>query len=330
MHIRAFPKRSLLRFVLLCTAILIAPLAGPAWAQKFPSRPITLVCPFAPGGSADIMARLIGQKLGDALGVPVVVENKPGAGSAVGSSFVAKAKPDGHTLILLTGAYTAQAALAKTPMFDPLRDISMVSMVTSYPFILSVTPDAPYRTLSDLIARAKANPGKLNYSSTGIGSIHHLSSELLSVMAGIELVHIPTKGGSAALTELLSGRIDLLLEAPTLSLPYIKSGKLRALAVTGRERSKNLPDLPTVAETLPGYDVISYIGVGVTGGTPDAIVQQLNAELRRIVDSPDTAKRLIDLGGDPQANTPVEMQRFVESELRKWRSVIDARKIERQ
>ncbi len=150
------------RSALVCAALLMAAPALPAFAQKFPSRPITLVCPFAPGGSADIMARLIGQKLGDALGVPVVVENKPGAGSAVGSSFVAKAKPDGHTLILLTGAYTAQAALAKTPLFDPLRDISMVSMVTSYPFILSVTPDAPYRTLNDLIVRAKANPGKLN------------------------------------------------------------------------------------------------------------------------------------------------------------------------
>ena len=223
MQKRAFPMRGWLRcgwlrFMLLCTALLMTvpmtALVSPAFAQIFPSRPITLVCPFAPGGSADIMARLVAQKLGDSLGAPVLVENRPGA-------------------------------------------------------------------------------------------------------------------SSAALTELLSGRIDMLLEAPILSLPYVKNGKLRALGVTSHERVKSLPDLPALAEVLPGYEVISYIGVGVTGGTPEPIVNQLNAELRKLIDHPDTIRRLTELGGEPQSNTPEEMRRFVENELRKWRSVIDMRKIER-
>ena len=202
------------------------------------------------------------QKLGESLGVPVVVENRPGAGSAVGSNLVAKAT-----------------------LFDPLRDIAMVSMVSSYPFIVNV-------------------------------------------MAGTEIVHIPTKGGNVALTELLAGRIDFLLEAPTLSLPYIQSGKLRALAVTGKERSKSLADLPTVAESLPGYDVISFIGLGTTSGKPEPILAQLSAEMKKIIEQPDTAKRLQDLGGEPQASTPEEIKRFVEQKFRKWRKVVDVRKIE--
>ena len=247
-----------------------------AQAQTFPSRTITLVCPFAPGGSADIMARLAAQRLAETLGATVVVENKPGAGSAVGSTFVARAKPDGHTLILITGAYPAQAALTVSPQFDPLKDIAMVSMISSYPFLVNVLPDAPYKTLAEFIAHARANPGKLNYSTAGVGSIHHLSSELFNAMAGTEIVHIPTKGGNAAMTELLSGRIQVLFEAPTLSLPYVKSGKLRALAVTSRERYKPLAEVPTMAETLPGYEVMSFIALGTTGGTPEAIVNQLN------------------------------------------------------
>jgi tripartite-type tricarboxylate transporter receptor subunit TctC len=218
--------------------------------------------------------------------------------------------------------------LTKAPLFDPVRDIAMVSMVSSYPFIVNVNPASPFRSFAELLAYARANPGKLNYASSGIGSIGHLSSELLNVMAGTEIVHIPTKGGNVALTELLAGRIDFLLEAPTLSLPYIQSGKLRALAATGKERSKTLADLPTVAESLPGYEVISFIGLGVTNGTPEPIVAQLSAEMKKIIDQPDTAKRLQDLGGEPQASTPEEMKRFVEQEFRKWRKVVDVRKIE--
>jgi tripartite-type tricarboxylate transporter receptor subunit TctC len=302
----------------------------PALAQPYPSRTVTLVCPFAPGGSADIMARLVATKLAEALGATVIVENKAGGGSAAGSAYVAKSKPDGHTLLLITGAYPVQAALTLNPQFDPLRDIAMVSLVTSYPFVINVVADSPYHTLAELIVSARANPGKMNYSSSGVGSTHHLASELFNAMAGTEMVHIPTRGGNVAMTELLAGRIDVLFEAPTLALPFIKSGKLRALAVTSTKSWKALPEVPTVAETLPGYEVSSFIGVGTPAGTPEAVIAQLNRELRRIVDSPDTARRLTELGGMPHSSSPEEMQRYVEQEFRKWRKLIEVRKIERQ
>lgn len=305
-------------------------LASHSWAQNFPAHSISLVCPFAPGGSADIMARLIANKLGEGLGVPVVVDNRPGAGGLVGANLVAKAKPDGYTLLLVTGAYPAGAALAKQLSFDPVKDITMVGTLTSYPFILNTSSQAPFKTLPELITYARANPGKLNYSSSGIGSIGHLSSELLNVMAGTEMVHIPTKGGAAALNELLAGRIDLLFEAPTLSLPFIKSGKLIALASSGKERSKSWAGVPTIGESLPGYQVYSFIGVGATAGTPDATVKLLNQELRKIVQQPDVAKRLVELGGDPLQSSPEEFKQFVEQDFRKWQQLIDVRKIERQ
>jgi tripartite-type tricarboxylate transporter receptor subunit TctC len=295
----------------------------------YPSRALTLVCPFAVGGSADIMARLLAQKLGEALNVPVVVENRAGAGGMVGATHVAKAKPDGHTLLLVTGAYPAAAALSTAPAFDPIKDMAMVSLVTAYPFIINVPANSPFKTFPDLVAHAKKNPGSLNYATSGVGSISHLSAELMNAMASIETVHIPTKGGNTALSETLAGRVDFLFEAPTLSLPFIKSGKLRALAATGRERYKPMPELANVSEALPGYEVYSFIALGVTGGTPDAVVQYLNAEMRKIVGQADVVRRLVELGGEPQANSPDEMNRYVASELRKWRQVIDSRKIER-
>jgi tripartite-type tricarboxylate transporter receptor subunit TctC len=288
-----------------------------------------LVCPFAVGGSADIMARLLAQKLGEALNVPVVVENRAGAGGMVGATHVAKAKPDGHTLLLVTGAYPAAAALSTAPAFDPIKDMAMVSLVTAYPFIINVPANSPFKTFPDLVAHAKKNPGSLNYATSGVGSISHLSAELMNAMASIETVHIPTKGGNTALSETLAGRVDFLFEAPTLSLPFIKSGKLRALAATGRERYKPMPELANVSEALPGYEVYSFIALGVTGGTPDAVVQYLNAEMRKIVGQAEVVRRLVELGGEPQANSPDEMNRYVASELRKWRQVIDSRKIER-
>jgi tripartite-type tricarboxylate transporter receptor subunit TctC len=316
------------------TSVFVGALGSAAFASSpvpgYPSRALTLVCPFAVGGSADIMARLLAQKLGEALNVPVVVENRAGAGGMVGANFVAKAKPDGHTLLLVTGAHPAAAALSTAPTFDPLKDVAMVSLVTAYPFIINVPANSAFKSFPDLLAHAKKNPGALNYATSGVGSISHLSAELMNTMAGIETVHIPTKGGNTALSETLAGRVDFLFEAPTLSLPFIKSGKLRALAATGRERYKPMPELTQVSEVLPGYEVYSFISLGATGGTPDAVVQYLNAEMRKIVGQADVVRRLVELGGEPQANSPDEMNRYVANELRKWRQVIDSRKIERQ
>ena len=300
-----------------------------AQAGDFPAKPLKLVTPFPPGGSADVIARLAAQALQERLGQPVVVDNKGGAGGLVGTDYAAKQPPDGYTLVLVTGAYPVQAAMLRSMPFDPLKDLAMVSMLTSYPFVVSVRPDSRFRTLNDLIVYARANPGKLNFPSSGIGTVHHLSGELLNAMAGIEMTHVPFRGGASPLTEVLSGRVDLLLEAMTLSIGQIRSGKLRPLAVTSRNRWKALPDVPTVAETVPGYEVNSFIGLGASGGTPPAIIARLNAEVRKALEDPAVHKRLIDLGGEPGASSPEEMHEFVAREITKWKNVIAARKIER-
>ena len=303
---------------------------GLAFAQGYPSKPLRLVTPFPPGGSADLIARLTAQKMAESLRQPVVIDNRAGAGGLVGTEYAAKQPPDGYTLVLITGAYPVQAAMLKSMPFDPLSDIAMVSLLTSYPFVISVRQDSPFRSLGDLIAYAKANPGKLNYPSSGIGTVHHLSGELLNAMAGIDMTHVPFRGGASPLTEVLGGRVELLLEAMTLSIGQIQSGKLRALAVTSRSRWKALPDVPTVAETVPGYEVNSFIGLGATGGTPRELVERLNAEVRKALASPDTRQRFVELGGEPGASSPQEMKSFIEREIAKWREVIALRKIERQ
>src|SRR5689334_4671542 len=303
---------------------------GIAFAQGFPSKPLKLVTPFPPGGSADVIARLAAQKLSENMGQPVVVDNRGGAGGLTGTEYAAKQPPDGYTLVLITGAYPVQAAMLKQMPFDPLADVTTVSMLTSYPFVISVRPDSPFKTLGDLIATAKANPGKLNYPSSGIGTVHHLSGELLNSMAGIEMVHVPFRGGASPLTEVLGGRVDLLLEAMTLSIGQIQSGKLRPLAVTSHGRWKALPNVPTVAETVPGYEVNSFIGLGATGRTPEPIIERANAEVRKALANAETHKRFVELGGEPGASTPAEMRTYIEREIEKWKGVISARKIERQ
>jgi tripartite-type tricarboxylate transporter receptor subunit TctC len=303
---------------------------GAALAQTYPAKPLKLVTPFPPGGSADVIARLTAQKLAENLGQPVIVDNRAGAGGLVGNEYASKQPPDGYTLLLITGAYPVQAAMLKSMPFDPLADIAMVSMLTSYPFVVSVRTDSPLRSLGDLIAQAKANPGKLNYPSSGIGTVHHLTGELLNAMAGIDLTHVPFRGGASPLTEVLGGRVDVLFEAMTLSIGQIRSGKLRALAVTSKERWKALPDVPTVDETLRGYEVTSFIGLGASGGTPPPIIARLNGEVRKVLDDQEARKRFVELGGEPRATTPEEMRAWIERDIVKWRNVIAQRNIERQ
>ncbi len=299
-------------------------------AQPYPSRALHLVNVYPPGGASDVVARYIAQKLSDGLGQPVIVDNRAGAGGAIGNDYVAKQTPDGYTILLVTGAYPVQAAMVKTLPFDPLRDIAMVSMLTQYPFVINVLPSAPYRTLPEFIAFARSNPGKLNYSSAGIGSVHHLSGELFNALAGTDIGHIPFRGGAAPMTELLAGRVDVLFEAMTLSLPYIQAGKLRAVAVTSRERSPALPDTPVAEQSLPGYVVTSFLGIGTTAGTPAPIIERLNREIRTILATPEAARRFVELGGEPQASSPAQMHDLVAAETAKWRKVIDTRRIERQ
>ena len=311
-------------------ALAAALFASGAQAQDYPARPTQLIVPFAPGAGSDTVARLAAQKMAEGLGQPVVVENKSGAGGLLANRYVASAAPDGYTMLLVTGAYPAQAAMLKQMPFDPVKDISMVSLLIDYPFVLIVRTDAPFHTVGDLIAHAKSNPRKLNYATTGPGSVHHLASELFNMMAGIETVSVAYRGGATQVLELLAGRVDFLFETLPSASAAIADGRVRALAVTTKRRWTTLPDVPTVADTLPGYEVSSFLGLAVPGGTPPPVVSRLNSEIRRVLDLPDIRDRFKALGGERQSGSAAEAQNFVAGEIRKWQELVSVRRIERQ
>ena len=299
-------------------------------APDFPLKPVRIVSPFAAGGNTDTLSRYLAPKLFERLGQPVIIENRPGAGGMTGTNYVAKSAPDGHTLLFMSGAFTAHAAAVKNIPYDPLRDFDGVSMVTTYPFVVIVKADSAMRSVTDLISVAKKNPGKLNYGSVGVGSVFHLAAELFNVMAGTDLTHVPFKGGAEPLTELIGGRLDVIFNTLTGSIPHIKSGRVRALAVASLERSAQLPDVPTVAQTLPGYEVTSFAGIVAPHGTPRAVIARLNREVRAVLDLPEIRRQLTELGGDVKASTPEAMMRHVEDEIAKWKRVVEARRIEIQ
>ena len=299
-------------------------------AQEYPSRVIRIINGFAAGGSSDIVARLMAQKLSESLKQQVIVETRTGAGGIIANDYVAKSPADGYVLAVITGAYPSQPAMLKKLPYDPLQDLAMVSTLTFYPFVVGVGANSPFKTLQELIAHAKANPGKLNFASAGMGTIHHLSTELFNVMAGIDMTHVPFKGGTTPVTELMAGRVDVMFETMTLSLSQIQGGKLRPLAVTSTARSPALPAVPTVAEVLPGYEVNSFLGFATTAGTPPAVIERLNLEIRRVLAQPDMRQKFQDLGGEPRASSPEEMRAFVEREIGKWKRVVAARKIRKQ
>jgi tripartite-type tricarboxylate transporter receptor subunit TctC len=301
-----------------------------AFGQAYPAKALRLVNGFPAGGGSDIVARLIASKLAETLAQPVVVEPRVGAGGLLALEHVAKSPPDGYTLMLITGAFPAQAAILKKLPFDPITDYAYISTLTFYPFTVNVNAGSAHKTLDELISHVRANPGKLNCASSGIGTIHHLSCELFGVMAGAELVHVPFKGGAAPMTELMAGRIDVLFETMTLSLPQIQSGKIRALGVTSIAPSFALPAVPTVARSLPGYEVNSFIGLAAPAGTPVPVIERLNKDVRTILAQPESRPRFIELGGEPKGSSPDEMRDFVANEIEKWKKVIVARKIEQQ
>jgi tripartite-type tricarboxylate transporter receptor subunit TctC len=299
-------------------------------AANYPQRPVRIVVGFPAGGNTDIISRAMGQKLTERFGQTVIVENRPGAGSMIGTDTVAKATPDGHTLLLVSGAFSTQAAVLKKLPFDPARDFAWITNAVVYPFAVIVKPDARTQSIADLIAVAKKSPGKLNYGSVGVGSVLHLAAELFSTHAGVEMTHIPFKGGSELVIELVSGRIDVVFETLTGAYPHVQAGKLNAIAVTSRERSQQLPNVPTVAQTLPGYEVTSYSGFAAPRGTPPAIIAKLNREMRLILELPDIRKRFTDLGGTVTPTTPDEFGRHVAGEIVKWKKIASAKRIEIQ
>jgi tripartite-type tricarboxylate transporter receptor subunit TctC len=315
---------------LLATPLALGALTAQVQAQPadtWPTRPVRLLVGFAPGGSSDIVARLIAQHMSAALGQPFVVENRPGAGGMIAAEAVAKAAPDGYTLVLLPSGHASQAAmLAKLP-FHPIDDFAWISTATVYPMFFAVADASPIRSFEDLIARAKANPGKISYSSVGIGTAHHLLGEWINAEAGVELTHVPYKGGTAPLTDVLSGQVDVMIETATTALPHLKSGRLRALAVTSTPGRKLLPGVRAASETLANMQYESWLGIAAPAKTPPGLVATLNREVTRVLVKPDVVQRLAELGGEATPSSPEAFRERVTSDIAKFRQIVATRRI---
>ena len=305
---------------LLCVVPLLAA------AQAYPIKPIHLVVPFPPGGPTDIVGRLVAQKLSDALGQPVVVENRPGAGGTVGSAAVAKASPDGYTLL-----YGSTSTLAIAPSlypkagYDPMKDFAPISLVSRGPIILAVNANVPAKSLREFIALAKSQPGKINYGSAGSGTPPHLAAELFKSVAGVDLLHVPYKGGAPAISDLAGGQVQVIFEGLPSLLPHIKSGKVRALAITGQKRDAALPDVPTMAEAgLAGYDANFWSGLVAPAGTPRDAIERLNGVLVKALASTEVREALARQGLEAAGTSPAEFAKFIAAEIEKWGRVVKA------
>ncbi len=310
------------RVLLIASSGLMA--AGPATAADvYPSKTIRLVVPFAPGGGSDIVARLLSPKMTEALGQTVVVDNRAGASANLGAAVVAKAAPDGYTLLLANANYTINPSLFKSLPFDPVREFAPVALLANVTNVLAIHPSIPAKSVKELISFAKAHPGQLNFASPGNGTSSHLAGELFRQVAKIEVVHIPYKGATPAITDLIAGQVSFTMASVLSVLPYAKQGRLRMLAVTTAKRSGALPDIPTISEAgLPGFEVSNWYGILATGGTPRPAVDRLNSELARIARVPDLAEKLAAQGADPATGTPEEFERFIQAELKKWSAVV--------
>ena len=294
-----------------------------ACAQNFPQKPIRIIDAFVPGGITELLARLIGQKLSDNWGHPVIIEPKPGGGGNIGMEAAARATPDGYTLIVVPSLFTTNPSLFIKLSWDPVRDFAPLSLLARTAVILVVNPSVlNVGSVQDLIAYAKANPGKLNYASGGTGATPHLAGELFKAMAGVNMTHIPYKGTAPAMTDLVGGQVQLSFSSPLTALPHIKSGKLRALATTGPRRSTLLPDLPTIDEAgVPGYEVISWFGMLAPAATPRAIVDKLHAGIVKSLQMPDVRERCAAVGLELVGSTPAELSAFVRTDMAKWAKV---------
>jgi tripartite-type tricarboxylate transporter receptor subunit TctC len=296
-------------------------------AQAWPARPIRVLQGFAAGGNADTIARLLGAEMGRTLGQPLLVEALVGAGGTLASGAVARAAPDGYTMLLATGGHIVAGALYQKLPYDTLTSFQPVSTITFFPFLIVTTADSSYKGLGDVLAAAKTTPGRIAYGTAGIGSTHHLVGELLSRMAGVQMLHVPFRGDSASLTALMSREIPVVIAPPTAVLGQLKAGKMRVLAVTGPERWSGMPDVPTVAEQgVGGFDVRSWAGWLLPAGTPMPIVERLNAETVKALQLPPVRARLEEMGGEARGSTPAEMSAMLAAELHKWTTVVaDAR-----
>jgi tripartite-type tricarboxylate transporter receptor subunit TctC len=304
-------------------------LALPAFAQTFPTKPMTIVVPASPGGAIDLAARLIGQKFTEAWGQPVVIENKTGATGVIGTDFVAKAAPDGHVLALVASSHAINPSMFKKLPFDTVKGFEPVVQTHTVPLVLVVAPDSPFKSMQDVIAFGKKNPGQLSFASSGNGGAPHFSGELFKSMAGLDMQHIPYKGSTLAHPDLMSGRVSIMFDTLAATSAHIKGGKLRALAVTTPKRLPALADVPTVAEAgLPGYETSTWGGLLAPAGTPKAVVAKLAAETTRILALPDVRERMLAAGVEPVGGTPDQYAAFIGSEMVKWGKVAKAAGIE--
>jgi tripartite-type tricarboxylate transporter receptor subunit TctC len=293
-----------------------------ARADTYPSRPVHILCGFAAGGAADTVARLTAEWLSEQLGQQFVVDNRPGAGTNIATEEVVQAAPDGYTLLLVTGANAINATLYQHLNFDFLRDTTPVAGVIRVPQVMVVNPQLPARTVAEFIAYAKANPGKINMGSGGVGSTLHVAGELFKMMAGVNLVHVPYRGDAPALVDLMGGQIQVMFDLTAAALPFIKAGKIRALAVTSATRTLSLPDLPPISDVLPGYEATSFEGIAAPKDTPIEIVDKLNKAINAGFSDPKFKARLADLGGDGMPGTPADFTKVIADETGKWGKVV--------
>jgi tripartite-type tricarboxylate transporter receptor subunit TctC len=308
----------------LATVFVASLAAAPAQAQQYPSRPVTIVVPFAAGGGSDLLARLVAQKLEEKLGKPFIIENRPGAATTLAAMQVVRAAPDGYTLMQATSSTMAiNVSMSKKLSYEPLKDLVPVALLSSSPFFLVVNKDSPLQSVADLIALAKAKPDSLNYGSGGPGSMHHLSTELLQSLAGIQMTHVPYKATPPAMNDLLAGNIQVLFGDTTSTLPFIKQGTVRALAVTTAKRSPAAPDVPAVAETVPGFESASWQMLVAPGATPPDVIALLNREVHAIFSNPAVIGELERRGiGPALTGNPAEVSEFVKKEMVRWSDVV--------
>jgi tripartite-type tricarboxylate transporter receptor subunit TctC len=310
------------RFLQLSASAALAGASRSAFAQAYPSRPLSLVVFVPAGGAPDIVARIVGPPLAQRLGQPVVVDNRPGGGGYLALQAVARAPADGHTVLLVATPHIINVTLQEKAEFNVLRDIVPVASIDDDPFVMTVNNAVPARTVSEFVTYAKANPGKINLSSSGTGNLSHLAGELFKMMTGTEMVHVPYRGMPAANTALMTGDAHVMFNALPSALPHVKDGKVRALAVTTAKRSKALPEVPALAESVPGYVVTGWLGLGVPKGTPSAIVERLNREMNAVLADPEVITRLTNVGSVPFSGSPADFGTFLAAEADKWGKVV--------
>ena len=311
------------RILQICMLCLAALGAGQALAQAWPSKPLRLVVPFPPGGPTDILGRAVGAKLGELLGQPVIIDNKGGAGGGIGADNVAKSAPDGYSLLLgTTGTHTINPNLYSKLPYDPIKDFVAVSLVVKYLNILVVNPNVPVKSVAELIALAKQKPGQVTFGSAGNGSSNHLTAEMLATMTGVKMQHVPYKGSGPALNDVIAGQISFMFDQYSTVGPNIKAGKLRAIGIATKQRHPLLPGVPTIGESVPGFEVSPWYGLFAPAGTPKEIIARLNTELTKVMKSQEINERMTTLGWDPVTNSPEEFTAQIKSELAIWADVV--------